>query len=63
MLASKEIIILSNQTKNVQMNINFPAMPQNEPARYLLLQGPVGTSDDTLISFFLASLRVYVFAV
>jgi len=62
MLASKEIIILSNQTKNVQMNINFPPTPQNEPARYLLLQGPVGTSDDTPISFFLASLRVRVFA-
>jgi hypothetical protein len=62
MLASKEIIILSNQTKNVQMNINFPPVPQNEPARSILLQGPVGTSDDTLISFFLANLKIYVFA-
>jgi hypothetical protein len=62
MLASKEIIILSNQTKSVQMNINFPPMPQNEPARHILLQGPVGISDDTPISFFLANLKIYVFA-
>lgn len=61
-LASKEIQILSNQTKNIQMNVNFPPVPQNEPPKSILLQGPVGTSDDTLITFFLAYLRVSVFA-
>jgi hypothetical protein len=62
LLTSKEIIILSNQTKSVQWNINFPSMPQSETARNLQLKGPIGTSDDTPIFFFLAKLKIYTYA-
>jgi hypothetical protein len=61
-IATREIQILSNQTINVQMNANFPPVPQNEPPKSITLIGPVGTTDDTLIAFFLANLKVTVFA-
>ena len=61
-LISQEITILGNQTKNIQWNINFPYMLPNEAARDLHLRGPIGSSDDTLIYFFIAKLKIYIYA-